>query len=209
MSPSEKAWGVDMRIAGKRAGTGRIPVLQLFVAGILAGILIMNIGESILLDNTGVFDEDVLYHIKYLTVDYNALFCYVLRKRLMTILILAVLSTTYLGLAICVGTVLWYGTAAGGLLAVMIIRYGMKGILLAAACMFPQYLLYFPAMFAFLSWGESVYGSIYLRGALEPEKNVFIKKIMQLAGIIGMIIAGCVMEGFVNPFILTGLLKIF
>ena len=201
--------GKGMRIAGKRIGTGRIPVLQLFVVGILAGILIMNIGESILLDNTGLFDEDVLYHMKYMTVDYNALFCYVLRKRLMTILILAVLSTTYLGLAICVGTVLWYGTAAGGLLAVMMVRYGVKGILLAAACLFPQYLFYFPAMFAFWGWGESVYGSIYLRGSLEPEKNIFIKKMGQLAGIIGMTIAGCAMEGFINPLILTGLLKIF
>ena len=198
-----------MFIAGRRIGTGRIPVLQLFVAGLFAGILIMNIGESVLLENTGLFDEDVLYHIKYLTVDYNALFCYVLRKRLVMILILAVLSTTYLGLAICVGTVLWYGTAAGGLLAVMMIRYGMKGILLAAACLFPQYLLYFPAMFAFLSWGGSVYRNIYLRSALEPEKNFFIKKMGQLAGIIGMTVAGCAMEGFVNPLILTGLLKIF
>ena len=198
-----------MHMAGKRIGAGRVPVLQLFAAGLIAGILIMNIGESILLENTGLFDEDVLYHIKYLTVDYNALFCYVLRKRLMTILILAVLSTTYLGLAICVGTVLWYGAAAGGLLAVMVIRYGIKGILLAAACLFPQYLLYFPAMFAFWAWGESVYGRIYLRNSLEPEKNIFIKKAGQLAGIIGMTIAGCALEGFVNPLILTGLLKIF
>lgn len=201
--------GKGMRIAGKRIGAGRIPVWQLFAAGILAGILIMNIGESILLENTGLFDEDVLYRMKYMTVDCNALFYYVLRKRLMTLLILAVLSTTYLGLAICVGTVLWYGTAAGGLLAVMMIRYGMKGILLAAACLFPQYMLYFPAMFAFWGWGESVYGNIYLRGGLEPEKNVFFKKMGQLAGIIGMTVAGCAMEGFINPLILAGVLKMF
>ena len=68
----------------------------------------MNIGKSILLDKTGVFDEEVLYHMKYMTVDCNALFYYVLRKRLLTVLILAVLSTTYLGMAVCVGAALWY-----------------------------------------------------------------------------------------------------
>ncbi len=198
-----------MRVIKRRIGTGRIPVLQLFAAGILAGILVMNIGESVLLENTGLFDEDVLYHMKYMTVDCNALFCYVLRKRLLTLLALAVLSTTYLGLAVCVGTVLWYGTATGGLMAAVVLRYGIKGILLAAACLFPQYILYFPAIFAFLGWGESVYRNIYLRNGLEPEKNILLKKTGQLAGIIGMTVAGCAMEGFVNPLILTGLLKYF
>lgn len=193
----------------RRFGAGRIPALQLFVAGFLAGILIMNIGESILLEKTGLFDEEVLYHMKYMTVDYNALFCYVLRKRLLTVLVLAVLSTTYLGLVICVGTALWYGAAAGGLLAVMVLRYGVKGILLAAASLFPHYLIYFPAIFTLLAWGESVYGSIYHRIGTETEKNVLIKKMGQLAAVIGMTVVGCALEGYVNPEVFLNLLKIF
>ena len=94
-------------------------------------------------------------------------------------------------------------------MAAVVLRYGIKGILLAAACLFPQYILYFPAIFAFLGWGESVYRNIYLRNGLEPEKNILLKKTGQLAGIIGMTVAGCAMEGFVNPLILTGLLKYF
>lgn len=198
-----------MRLIGKNFGFGRIPVLQLFMAGFLIGILIMNIGESILLEKTGLFDEEVLYHMKYMTVDCNALFCYVLRKRLLAVLILAVLSTTYLGLAVCVGAALWYGAAAGGLLAVMVLRYGMKGILLAAASLFPHYLIYFPAIFTLLAWGESVYRSIYHRHGTEPEKNILIKKTGQLAAIIGMTVAGCVLEGYVNPEVFMSLLKIF
>ena len=198
-----------MRLSVRRFGFSRIPALQLFVVGFLFGIFVMNIGESILLDKTGLFDEDVLYQMKYMTVDNNALFCYVLRKRLMTVLILAVLSTTYLGLVICVGTALWYGAAAGGLLAVMVLRYGMKGILLAAASLFPHYLIYFPAIFTLLAWGESVYGSIYHRIGTETEKNILIKKMGQLAAVIGMTVAGCALEGYVNPAVFLSLLKIF
>lgn len=201
--------GRMMRLSVRRLGSGRIPALQLFAAGFLIGILVMNIGESILLDKTGLFDEDVLYHMKYMTVDNNALFCYVLRKRLMTVLILAVLSTTYLGLAICAGTALWYGAAAGGLLAVMVLRYGMKGILLAAASLFPHYLIFFPAIFTLLAWGESVYGSIYHRIGTDTEKNILIKKTGQLAAVIGMTVAGCALEGYVNPAVFLSLLKIF
>lgn len=198
-----------MRMMGRRFGSGRIPALQLFVAGFLAGILIMNIGKGILLDQTGLFDEEVLYHMKYMTVDYNALFCYVLRKRLLTVLVLAVLSTTYLGLVICAGMALWYGAATGGLLAVMVLRYGMKGILLAAASLFPHYLIYFPAIFTLLAWGESIYGSIYHRYGAEMEKNTLLKKMGQLAAVIGMTVAGCALEGYVNPEVFLNLLKIF
>ena len=200
---------MDMRLIGNRLGTGKVPVLQLFAVGFLIGILIMKIGESILLEKTGIFDEEVLYHMKYMTVDHNALFCYVLRKRLLTVLILAVLSTTYLGMAVCVGAALWYGAAAGGVLAVMVLRYGIKGILLAAASLFPHYLIYFPVIFTLLAWGESVYGSIYHRIGTETEKNVLIKKLGQLAAIVGMTVAGCALEGYVNPEVFLSLLKIF
>ena len=204
-----KGVGRIMRFLSNKIGFGRIPVLQLFIAGFLAGILIMNIGQSVLLDKTGLFDEEVLYHMKYMTVDNNALFYYVLRKRLLTVLILAVLSTTYLGLVICMGTALWYGAAAGGLLAVMVLRYGMKGILLAAASLFPHYLIYFPAIFTLLAWGESVYGSIYHRIGTETEKNILLKKAGQLAAVVGMTVAGCALEGYVNPAVFLSLLKIF
>lgn len=200
---------MNMRFIGNRSGTGRVPVWQLFLAGFLIGILIMKIGESILLEKTGIFDEEVLYHMKYMTVDHNALFCYVLRKRLLTVLILAVLSTTYLGMVVCVGTALWYGAAAGGVLAVMVLRYGIKGVLLAAASLFPHYLIYFPVIFMLLAWGESVYVGIYHRIGTETEQNLLIRKTGQLAAIIGMTVAGCALEGYVNPEVFLSLLKIF
>ena len=56
-----------MKIAGK-GFSGRLKLLPVFCAGLLAGIVIMNLGKSILLENTGLFDEDTLYHIKYMTV---------------------------------------------------------------------------------------------------------------------------------------------
>lgn len=198
-----------MHIVGRKFRFGRISALQLFAVGFLVGILIMYVGKSILLNKTGLFDEEVLYHMKYMTVDKNALFYYVLRKRLLTVLILAVLSTTYLGLVICAGMALWYGAATGGLLAVMVLRYGMKGILLAAASLFPHYLIYFPAIFTLLAWGKSVYGSIYHRLGTETEKNILLKKMGQLAAVIGMTVAGCALEGYVNPEVFLNLLKIF
>lgn len=198
-----------MRIAEKRFYIGRVPLLPLFAVGVLAGILIMNIGESILLENTGLLDEEILCHIKYATIDRNALFCYVTRKRLVAVLLLAVLFTTYLGEVICIGTVFWYGMSFGTLFAALVLRYGIKGILLCVTVLFPQYFLYIPAILGLLLWGDSVYRSIYLRDRAEAENTFLAKKMGQLAGILFLILAGCALEGFFHPVLLIKLLKVF
>ena len=203
-----------MQFTGKsfRLKPGQRNILALFCVGLLAGILVLNIGKSILLENTGLFDEDTLYHVKYMTVDSSALFCYILRKRISKLLILAVLSTTYLGLAACMGAVLWYGMSAGILLASLTIRYGVKGIMLAVLSVFPQYLIYVPVMFVMLTWCETVFRGIYNRsgGGYEViNKGFLFHQAGQLVAIIAAMIAGCLIEGYINPYLLKGFLKIF
>ena len=204
----------EMQFAKKnfRLNPGQRNILARFCAGLLTGILVLYIGKSILLENTGLFDEDTLYHMKYMTVDSSALFCYILRKRIGRLLILAVLSTTYLGLAACMGTVFWYGMSAGVLLASLAIRYGVKGIVLAVLSIFPQYLIYVPGMLVMLTWCETVFRAIYHRngGGYEAvNKGFLLRQTGQLAAIIAAMTAGCLAEGYINPYILKGFLKIF
>ena len=199
-----------LHISGRNTGSGRLPLLPVFLTGILAGIFIMNIGKSILLENTGLLDEYALYHMKYMTVNSNALFYYVLKQRMGTLLILAVSATTYLGLAVCLGMTLWYGMAAGAFLSALVIRYGMKGILFALTGVMPQYLLYVPAMLALLFWCESLCRSIYFRNTVYMEGNMTVpKRLVHLAIIVVAVLAGCFLESFVNPHLMSGLLKIF
>ncbi len=199
-----------MKIAGK-GFSGRLKLLPVFCAGLLAGIVIMNLGKSILLENTGLFDEDTLYHIKYMTVEGSALFSYVFRKRIITVMILAMLATTYLGLAVCMGTAFWYGMSAGGYLTALALRYGLKGILLALAGVFPQYLLYVPALMALLAWSESLFRGIYSRSGTETveDRGFLIKKLGWLLAILGAVLAGCFLEAYVNPRLLLGYLQVF
>lgn len=199
-----------MRLTWRGIKAGQRTFLPFFCAGLVAGIVIMNIGKSILLGDTGLFDENVLYQMKYMTLDSNALFSYVFRKRIGGVLALAVISTTYLGMAACMGAAVWYGMSAGAFLAVLSIRYGIKGILLAFACLLPQYLIYVPAMLALLSWCEDIFRGIYTRGELRTgDKAFLLKKLGYLAAVLLAVTAGCVLEGYVNPYLLFGYLKIF
>lgn len=195
-----------------RMHKGRLPLGPLFLSGALAGILMMNFGKSIMLENTGLLDEYTLYHMKYMTVDSSALFYYVMRLRAESAITLVVLSTTYLGLAVCAGTVFWYGLSTGSFLATVMIRYGLRGILFAMAGILPQYLFYVPAFVALIVWCESLNRSIYFRSSMPAEGDKGIlwpKRITQLIVIFCVLFIGCLLEGFVNPKVLTKILKIF
>ncbi len=198
----------------KRYGlpAGKIPILPLFGAGVFVGLIFVNLGKSILLENTGLLDEYTLYDMKYMTVESSALFYYVLQQRMISILLLAVLSTTYLGLAVCGGVTIWYGMCAGVFLGTAVIRYGIKGILLVMAGVFPQYLLYVPGMLALLFWCQGIYKTIYLDRTcgFDGSKTFLMpKSILKLVAIIIVFILGCVLEAFMNPRILKGLLSVF
>ena len=127
-------------------------------------------------------------------------------------LTLAVLSTTYLGLAACLGGVFWYGMSAGAFVTALVLRYGIKGILLATVCLLPQYLVYIPALLFFLKWAEGLYYGIYSRngGAFAAEDRSFlVKKSGQLIAVLCAFAIGCLLEAYINPMLLAGYLKIF
>ncbi len=205
-------WQVmKMRIGSKRINiSGSLPLLYLIAAGVILGILLMNLGRKTLFQETGLLDQESLYHMKYMTVDNNALFWYVLCMRLKSTVVLAILSTTYLGLAaVCVAAVGW-GTGAGMFLTAAFVRYGVKGIVLAITSVFPQYLLYGPACFFLMRWCEQICRAIYFeKGRQLTGKQVFLTKLLQLLGVMAVVIIGAVLESYVNPSLLKKLLKNF
>lgn len=184
---------------------------NLFCVGLVVGIFVLNVGKKYFLERTGLLDEDTLYQMKYMTVNSAELFWYVFRKRILGVLLLLVASTTYLGVVACRGIVVWYGCSAGIFLAALLARYGLKGVLLAVVSVFPQYVLYVPAMFLLLRWCEVLFRGIYFRsgeGVAEDKKTA-----MARAGKIFLIIiavaVGCLLESYVNPHLLLGFLKSF
>jgi len=184
---------------------GKLPFVTIFAVGILLGMVIMNLGKSILLENTGLLDEYTLYHMKYMTVDNNALFCYILGERVKQVLILAVLSTTYLGLVVCGGITFWYGVCGGAFLAVSVLRYGVKGILLVIVGLFPHYLIYVPVMIVLLLWCQKINRKIYF----DKTEISIPRSSIQLLGILLVFLVGCILESFLSPYILRGFLQIF
>lgn len=192
------------------SGNVRLPFVMLLSVGMLAGALFLYLGRNILLTDSGFLGEDMLYQMKYMTVDSNAFLWYVLVDRLKNVLIAAVLATTYLGIVTIYTMSVWYGMTFGMFIMTAIIRYGLKGVLLAVVGSFPQYLVYIPAFYLLMVWCERVCRGIYFeKTVLLQDKSILVVKLLQLAGIMLIVIIGCLLESYVNPVLLGGFLKIF
>lgn len=188
-------------------------------AGFILGLVLMNMGKKALLGNTGLLSEYTLYEMKYAVVDSNAFFLYVLQKRAGAALILAVLSTTWLGLAATWTCAAWLGVSFGMLVMASLLRYGIKGILLILAGIFPQILIYFPVSLLLLQWSYEFCTVMYFphriakgsHDGLEGAGKPFLmrKKALQFFLLLGVVIIGCVLESYVNPMLVLNLLKIF
>ena len=208
--------GEGMRLATKRTELKYNRLLnRLMIAGFVLGLLIMNIGKKALLENTGLLSEYTLYELKYSAVDSNAFFLYVLQKRVGVALVLAVLSTTWLGMAATWTCAAWLGISFGMLFMASILRYGIKGILLVGTGIFPQALVYFPVTLFFLQWSYEFCVAIYYPDRLQTgheavgKKQLLKKKAIQFLFLLGVVIIGCILESYVNPILVLNLLKIF
>lgn len=201
-----------MRIRWKKWELGRLPLFPIFMAGVLLGIALMNFGKNVLLENTGLLDETTLYHMRYMTVDGKALFVYSLGQRFLLVAAVTVLATTYLGLAVICVVTGWYGLLMGMFFSAGILRYGVKGILFAFVGMFPQYLFYIPAFLSLMLWCEGLCREIcFHKGApIQGEGRAGIwTRLLRFLAILLAVFLGCLLESYVNPVLMTALLKIF
>lgn len=191
--------------------------IGLAFAGFILGFLLVHIGKKVLLDDTGLLSEYALYEMKYTRISSSAFFWYVLRKRLAVVLVLALFSTTWLGLIAGYTYAAWVGISVGMLITAAVIRYGLKGILLIVAGVFPQGILYLPAGFLLLTWCHELCvwmhfpqkSTAALHVTNTGKDNIMRRKVLQFLSLVVVVITACYLESYVNPKLVIGLLQFF
>lgn len=189
-------------------------VVYLFMIGLFLGILIVNLGYDAWIVNGGLLGTDMIARLKNSMPDGGGLFGYTMKHRMFTVCMLGLLSTTIIGLPAVCGYICYSGVAAGCLLSVAVIRYGIRGLLLIAVGILPQGILLIPAYIALFVWSVSVNRMLYSRNPYKEHymrysRQIYIQKGLQMAGIIAVVIIGCLLESYVNPKMLHFILKIF
>ncbi len=167
-----------------------------FVLSLVITVIFLLSRKNELLIQTSLFDEATLEQIREAAMDRKALLFWALKERVVIILALFLMATTSLGNLFVHMNVCWYGISSGLFLTVVLLRYGIKGILLLMAGMFPHYLIYVPALILTLQLSKE-------------KRTVNGKYCGQLFVIIFVVIIGCFLECYVNPKVVAKILKNF
>lgn len=192
-------------------------LMGLAVAGFVLGLVLMNMGQKVLLENTGLLSEYTLYEMKYSEISSNAFFWYVLRERVGAVLVMALLSTTWLGMVSAYAYSAWLGVSFGMLLMAAMLRYGLKGIFLIIVGVFPQGIIYLPACFYLLKLSQEFCAIMYFPSKISTrlrldetgKNNIMRRKAFQFLSLVVVVIIGCFLESYVNPKLVSNLLQIF
>lgn len=189
-------------------------VVYLFTIGLFLGILIVNVGYDTWIGKSSLLGADMITRLKNSVPDGNGLFVYVLKHRLFTVCMLGLLATTMIGLPAVCGYICYMGLSAGCLLSVAVIRYGIRGLLLMAAGIFPQGIVLIPGYAALFIWAVGVNRMLYFHGVnreyhIGYGRQTYLRKGLQMAGIVIVVMIGCLLESYVNPQILQFVLKVF
>ena len=186
----------------------------LFLGSFLLGVLIMNMGDERLLTEEGIFSQTSVSRLKYIEVDSGRFFGYVLKHRIGEGALLLLLSTTGLGIISIYTCIVWQGILTGMTITTAIIRYGIRGLLLLVGGMFPHQLLLIPAQIMLLGWcyencGRGRFAGKYSSSYYKGMRQQYLRQAIGLLWIIMVIIIGCILESYVNPILISDLVKIF
>lgn len=184
-----------------------------FFAGLVAGAVFVYLNADVILTENGLLSQVNLERLGRIELNENAFFFYVLGKRIGLVWLAAILATTFAGIVTTYLIVLWAGVCGGVISAVAVMRYGVKGVLLLAGGMMPQFLLYVPAFLMLADWCMQTCMLLYYPVVDYTEMHSVKSKKMEVIGhflfLHGVVIIGVILESYVNPNLMTELLKIF
>lgn len=189
-------------------------MLYLFMLGLFIGILVVNVGHDTWIRDGGLLGTDMLEKIESSTLESGKLFGYILKHRLFTLCMLSLLATTMFGISAICCYICYMGLTAGCLLSVAVIRYGIRGLIFMMAGIFPQAILLIPGYVALFLWASGINRVLYAKGAYidgfeRYSRQFYLKKGIQIVGILIVVIIGCLLESYVNPKMLHLVLDIF
>lgn len=180
-----------------------------FLAGFLLGVLYIYFTEDYKGDGMDFFSVRNILDLRYAEIVYKDYFWFLLKKRTALLLVLGILALALAGKYLLLGFLMLFGCSMGSMLSVLILRYGLKGILLFAAFIFPQNALYIPAVFGWVYLlsmrNEAMFGrraEIWRGGKYRGGiRQIFLLSVVTIIGII--------LECYVNPALVSWCLKIF
>lgn len=187
--------------------------LFVFGLGFFLGILIMNFGSDRFLGDGDLLDMTMLGRMRYMEIDGGNFLRYELPQRFKLFLMLLFFSTTCFGIVLVYLCIAWQGMLTGMLMTAVIIKFGWKGILVIFAGIFPQHFLFIPAAVMMLCWCCQTCSTLYFPGkniwySYHDKGKQYLHQVGMLLWIFFIVAIGCIMECYVNPILVSDIIKL-
>ncbi|MFA9375213.1 MAG: stage II sporulation protein M [Lachnotalea sp.] len=170
----------------------------------LGGILFTNIFGKTYILGVGLLGEYFLLHFQYTQINYSNLFEYVFKERIKLILLIGILGITNIGVAVICCLFVWLGFSSGVLLSVAIMKFGLKGIAICTAGIFPQFLIYVPMILIF---SDKIIDKKFTERLTFKKQNLLKYCFLVFLAILVMTV-GVLLESYINPYILKKVISI-
>lgn len=193
----------------------RLTVMQisilLIIAGLFFGILFANLFQPYYYEKMVNYHDHIFSDIVRENIDYSGLFIYILSKNLREFVVFWLLCITILGIPYMIFKLFIFGFTAGFLISSIAIQFGIKGILLILAYIFPHGLVYIPVIILCLYNGYRLTRTIYYENA--GHIGIIIKQLKSyvflLIFLTVLILLGSFLEAYVGSFFLKKILVLF
>lgn len=150
----------QLKLQLHKLGVIQISIILLII-GLFLGVLCANIFRENYIGQLKSYEENVFSRISMSQIDYTGFFGYVLSKNFSSFLIFWLLCITILGVPYMAFKVASFGFFSGFFISAVTMQYGLKGLLLVLAYVFPQGLLYLPIYLISLYKGFELCRTIY------------------------------------------------
>ena len=161
--------------------------------GFLIGILYANIVSKDYITSMGIFNDFFLNQYAQTDIGMAEYAWYIIRIRMMPVILLFALGCTRFRKGVVVAFLLWTGFSCGMIMTSAIMKMGVKGIVLCLLAMTPQFAFYI-AGYVVLLW----YLFSYPQSKWNLTKTVCFLLLLAL---------GIVLECYVNPVLMKMFLK--
>lgn len=201
---------LSLRLRIKKLGEVKVGLIIL-AFGILLGIIFSKILKELYWNQLDIIDSSYFTKIRSINIDYHVLFRYVLWKNFRIFILFWILSATVLGIPYITLSILYGGFESGFFLSVILMRYGLKGILLLFGYTFPHYIIYILVALISLRSGYWLCRSMYYDTKMGRKGKVErIAKQLVLIVILGAaLLLGVLTETYIGSFILKKILVLF
>lgn len=181
-------------------------VAMWFGMGLFVGTIVTNLLKM------GSIQELMNYRISLWMIDRKELFFYIWQQRIVSLLIIWLMSFTIFCKPVIYGYSSYYGFVVGSMISVLTMDFGIKSIFMYIGLIFPQGIIYIATWLVLLARAldeNHKFQEVDAYGRKKSYKPQLIRWGTIFLILVAVFSLGVGMETFINPWIVSKVLSIF